>query len=190
MPRNAHFTPDHAPLTHHKSLEAEENRTTGPLAFLNPTRARFRHTDISPAPTGSNNKETSATTQPQNVNVAFEWTSRNNRKGRHALRVEHSASASGFVMPNSTSNPLSILRNICRMFVEYPYWDISWLVAWWFTWGSIVWVINAFFVWLPLVRPETEFSTEIAIGGGVYSVPCLFYRFGSGGAFRSAVEGR
>ncbi|EIM81365.1 uncharacterized protein STEHIDRAFT_103768 [Stereum hirsutum FP-91666 SS1] len=169
MPRNAHFTPDHAPLTHHKSLEAEENRTTGPLFFLNPTRARFCHTDITPAPTGFNDKKTPARyTQPQNV--AFEWTSRNNRKGRHALRVEDSASPttpSGFVAPTSTSKPLPILRNIWGMFVEYPYWDVSWLVAWWFTWGSIVWVINAFFVWLPLVRPEMEFSTEIAIGGGV-----------------------
>lgn len=139
MPRNAHFTPDHAPLTHHKSLEAEENRTTGPLFFLNPTRARFRHIDITPAPTGFNDKKTPASTQPQNV--AFEWTSRNNRKGRHALRLEDSASPttpSGFVAPTSTSKPLPILRNIWGMFVEYPYWDISWLVAWWFTWGSTI----------------------------------------------------
>jgi len=29
------------------------------------------------------------------------------------------------------------------MFTQYPVWDISWLVAYIFVWGSIVWIINA-----------------------------------------------
>jgi len=41
------------------------------------------------------------------------------------------------------------------------------LVAYVFTWGSIIWVINAMFVWLPLVRPSTEFKNEILTGGGI-----------------------
>lgn len=48
-----------------------------------------------------------------------------------------------------------------------PYWDVSYLVATIFTLGSVVWVINAFFAWLPLVDPSTEFDNEVSMGGGV-----------------------
>ena len=53
------------------------------------------------------------------------------------------------------------------MFSTYPYWDVSYLVATIFTLGSVVWVINAFFAWLPLVDPSTEFNNEVTMGGGV-----------------------
>ena len=46
------------------------------------------------------------------------------------------------------------------MVTYFPYWDVSWLVAWSFTLGSVIWIINAFFSWLPLVDPQTEFSNE------------------------------
>jgi hypothetical protein len=36
-----------------------------------------------------------------------------------------------------------VLKNIRRMFTHYPVYDISWLVAYVFTWGSVVWCINA-----------------------------------------------
>lgn len=48
-----------------------------------------------------------------------------------------------------------------------PYWDVSYLVATAFTLGSIIWIINAFLVWLPLVDPQTEFAGESLVGGGV-----------------------
>ena len=53
------------------------------------------------------------------------------------------------------------------MFTYYPYWDVSWLVAFVFTWGSVVWVINAFFIYLPLLQPSTTFSGEELYGGGI-----------------------
>ncbi|KAF2244495.1 hypothetical protein BU26DRAFT_400993, partial [Trematosphaeria pertusa] len=56
---------------------------------------------------------------------------------------------------------------IWRMLTVYPVWDISYDVATIFTLGSVIWVINAFFVWLPLVRPKTEFKNEILYGGGI-----------------------
>jgi hypothetical protein len=52
------------------------------------------------------------------------------------------------------------------MFTTFSYWDVSYLVALVFTLGSVVWCINAFFVWLPLQDPSTEFSGEITDGGG------------------------
>ena len=53
------------------------------------------------------------------------------------------------------------------MTMQYPYWDVSWLVATIFTLGSVVWVINAFFSYLPLAQPGTSFNNEVLVGGGI-----------------------
>jgi hypothetical protein len=53
------------------------------------------------------------------------------------------------------------------MCTQFPVWDISYDVATIFTFGSVIWVINAFFVFLPLVRPATEFQNEELYGGGI-----------------------
>jgi hypothetical protein len=53
------------------------------------------------------------------------------------------------------------------MFTTYPYYDVSYLVAIIFTLGSVVWCVNAFFVWLPLQVPSSEFEGEIANAGGI-----------------------
>ena len=66
------------------------------------------------------------------------------------------------------------------MCTQYPYWDISYLVAVIFTLGSVVWVFNAFFVWLPLIRPDTEFHNEILVAGGVTAfIGATIFEFGS-----------
>ena len=69
-------------------------------------------------------------------------------------------------MPALTSTLSATARAIVRMFTFFPIWDISYLVAIIFTLGSVVWVINAFFVWLPLQDPSTGFANEISVGGG------------------------
>lgn len=33
--------------------------------------------------------------------------------------------------------------------------------------GSVIWVINGFFTWLPVQWPSTEFDGEVAMGGGI-----------------------
>jgi hypothetical protein len=53
------------------------------------------------------------------------------------------------------------------MFTKYPVWDISYDVATIFTIGSVIWVINACFVYLPLVQPGSEFENEELYGGGI-----------------------
>ena len=66
------------------------------------------------------------------------------------------------------------------MLTYYPVWDISFAVAYVFTIGSVIWVINAFFVWLPLVRPDTEFGTEELYGGGITAfIGATVFEFGS-----------
>lgn len=66
------------------------------------------------------------------------------------------------------------------MFSTCPYWDVSYLVAIIFTWGSVIWCINAFFVWLPLQVPSSEFTNEMTYGGGISSfIGATVFEFGS-----------
>jgi hypothetical protein len=67
-----------------------------------------------------------------------------------------------------------------RTVTTFPYWDVSYLTAVIFTMGSAVWVINAFFVWLPLVKPSAEFKGEILTAGGISAfVGATIFELGS-----------
>ena len=174
MPRNQAFVSQaHEPFRADKNLELQHDRVTGPFSFLNPTRASFQHTpsevlggpddlhkpkDDSPG----RNKERPAS------NVEFKWRSRDNRKGRHALVVDQSSDPSAkYLVPRKTSDTRAVLQGIGRMFTYFPYWDVSFLVATIFTLGSAIWVLNAFFEYLPLAQPGSIFHNEILVGGGV-----------------------
>jgi hypothetical protein len=159
MKRSEGFAPASEPLKDNADLSLEPNRISGPLPFLAPTKAHFRH-DAQP-------------------DVRFKWTSRNNRKGRHAIVVAPTTSSKR-TAPRLTAAPRSIARNIWRMLTYYPVWDISFDVAYVFTIGSVIWVINAFFVWLPLVRPNSEFGNEELYGGGITAfIGATVFEFGS-----------
>ncbi|KAF3761093.1 hypothetical protein M406DRAFT_230711, partial [Cryphonectria parasitica EP155] len=96
------------------------------------------------------------------------WRSRDNRKGRHALALTPSADARGVLAGEGTkfTNTWSAtMAGIGRMALRYPVWDVSYDVATIFTLGSIVWVINGFFVLLP-----TTFAGESTWGGGISAV--------------------
>jgi hypothetical protein len=97
----------------------------------------------------------------------YQWRSRDNRKGRHALILQEPAKEARLLAPLPTSSPRQVLRGIQRMLFTCPYWDISYLVAVLFTFGSVVWVINGFFAYLPLVRPASEFPHEASTATGV-----------------------
>ncbi|KAF1836966.1 hypothetical protein BDW02DRAFT_587026 [Decorospora gaudefroyi] len=62
------------------------------------------------------------------------------------------------------------------MFTYYPVWDISFDIAFLFTLGSVVWLVNGFFAYLPLVRPDTGFDNEVLYGGGITAFigVCIF----------------
>lgn len=188
MTRSKHFHPDREPLRKHASLELVESRTTGPFSFLNPTQAHYRHRHASGTPktvngeaqddsdesekqySGDDGQKADAATPQSASNFTFKWTSRNNRKGRHALRIKPATddpSTVNYKTPRPSTDYREVLRTIGKMLFYYPVWDVSWWVAYIFTWGSVVWVINAFFVFLPVVRPSTEFKDEILTGGGV-----------------------
>lgn len=153
-PRGSEFR-SRAPFSHHRHPDLALQHTQGPVSFLNPTRGLFRHVPAS-APRqgqGAEGAEARATREDQTASalpiknepgidgVRFLWRSRDNRKGRHRLRVPKRAHGS-VAAPRRSSHPKEVLRGVLRTFTQYPVWDISWLVAFIFTWGSVVWVIN------------------------------------------------
>lgn len=153
---------------------------SGPIGFLNPTFIHFkpRRVDSKEPIEKSNGSEgegiPSTSTPPppppsSQPNVEYLWRSRDNRKGRHAIRIQYSLSQHGpdHILPVSTKSVRVVLATILRMATFFPVWDISWLVATSFTLGSAIWCINAFFVWLPLQDPSTQFGDEVLTGGGV-----------------------
>ncbi|KAL7934142.1 hypothetical protein V8C35DRAFT_303331 [Trichoderma chlorosporum] len=181
----------------------------GPFGILNPTRAHFEHSAFAAEPTSDkaatpqeSGDDAEARNEPppraaddSNVpakNVRFLWRSRDNRKGRHPLLVQAAlpGEEAPFVVPRRSSHPLEILKTVLKTFTYYPIWDISWLVAFIFTWGSVVWVINSFFVWLPVVAPSTEFDGEISDAGGITAFigAIIFFEFGSILLFFEAVN--
>jgi len=194
--RNQYFTPERQPFRHDGKLQLAHSKSAigGPLSFLNPTRAQFNHRDLDPSvqhksfnadPQVGEEKELGSRSKydyPASK-ASFLWRSRDNRKGRHALRVEkpENGQQAPCLTPRKTSHPAEIARNTWRMLTLYPYWDVSWLVAYFFVWGSIVWVINAFFAWLPVVAPSTEFNNEEVYGGGITAFigAVIFFEAGS-----------
>lgn len=168
------------------------------FAFLNPTQAHYTHTNLpeksSSSQKDSDNdseggpyettKKSASTDTPQAAsNVFFKWTSRNNRKGRHAIVIKPTSEASPgakYETPLPSTSLRTISRNILRMFTYYPVWDVSWNVAYIFTWGSILWVINGFFSLLPLTNPSSEFPNEVLTGGGITAfIGATIFEFGS-----------
>ena len=175
MVRSKSFHPSHEPFQRQRSIQLQDSHVSGPLPFLNPTRARFRHTliaydasneDLNALP--ANGDEARPARETQHVtNTEFEWRSRDNRKGRHALVVQPLIISQAHIAPKPTSTLQETGKGILRMVTQYPYWDVSYLVATIFTLGSVIWIMNAFFAFLPLAQPQTEFDTEILYGGGI-----------------------
>jgi hypothetical protein len=164
MRRGSQFAKHSQPLNGSKELRPDPHRTTRPIGFLNPTkqhilsRARLRgapkdedqELGTVAEPTGSpgvasHDHDALHHDEQEAEAVDFKWTSRNNRKGRHQIDVipVQDDKPGSYIVPESTSSLREVVRNIGRMFTHYPVWDISWLVAYVFTWGSVVWVINA-----------------------------------------------
>lgn len=176
LSRSRTFNNSFEPLEDHTSLQLVRSRIIGPFSFLNPTQAHFQHKGKVTADEngGLNEKrlkriDDDGSDEPlrEAGEVEYRWSSRNNRKGRHQLDVTPTKTKGKYLVPESTSSIRQIAKNLLRMLTNYPYWDISWLVAYIFSWGSILWVLNSFFVWLPLVQPSSEFQNEITAAGGI-----------------------
>lgn len=184
------FRPEREPLRDYADLELQRSHINAPFSFLNPTHAVFKPTEKyalegeterkrpegeEEAPTETIEQDRKKQQQPPRAEadqIQYLWRSRDNRKGRHALQVRYHdekdpTTKPRYQAPRKTSEFRSVLQGIWRMFSVFPYWNVSFLVAFVFTLGSVIWVINAFFVWLPLEDPSSAFPNESLTAGGV-----------------------
>ncbi|KAJ4245238.1 hypothetical protein NW762_014108 [Fusarium torreyae] len=137
----------------------EAEHITGPFKPLNPTNRYLvaRKKEIKGPDTRQVKQP--AITAARHPRAAYIWSSRNNRKGRHALALSFHPKEHEATKRLKTTNTWSqTLRGIAKMFLRYPVWDVSYDVAVIFTIGSVIWVVNGFYSWLPALNPSTHFS--------------------------------
>lgn len=174
---------DHFEGRHYKA-----DKISGPVGFLNPTTRYLPvHRPHHRGPLSSHGTEAEKTTssglrkEASHTGIYHVWRSRDNRKGRHAVVVHKDYVAkSGTIAPQATNSLRESIKGILKMFKRFPIWDVSYDVAVVFTLGSVVWVFNGFFVWLPIELPSSEFSGESTMGGGVTAfLGATIFEFGS-----------
>ncbi|KAF4342060.1 integral membrane protein [Fusarium beomiforme] len=153
--------------------------TTGPVKALNPTKRYLVADKKSPnAKSDAIQGQEAAPVSAKSPGVAYVWRSRDNRKGRHALAIsvdprKHDATQGP--RPSNTWN--QTLRGILKMFVRYPVWDVSYDVAVVFTIGSVIWVVNGYYSFLPVLYPSMKVSNW---GGGLTAfIGATVFEFGS-----------
>ncbi|KAF4995771.1 hypothetical protein FDECE_12689 [Fusarium decemcellulare] len=156
------------PQDHFTGCHYDADHSTGPLKSLNPTK-RYMVAEKKPIDAHETGKDQQPA-QPagQAPKVAYVWRSRDNRKGRHALAIDvdpekHDSTNS----PKPTNTLDRTLGGIVKMLLRYPVWDVSYDVAVIFTIGSIIWVVNGFFSWLPVQDPSTKFPGETDWAAGL-----------------------
>ncbi|KAL9112150.1 MAG: hypothetical protein Q9227_003527 [Pyrenula ochraceoflavens] len=183
MQRSKHFHPSREPFREESFIQRDDRKISGPFSWLNPTRARFLPSKLPQTTSVDRLKSSPVKDEASASDVSFLWRSRDNRKGRHAIIIHPASdpSQAKYLTPKQTSKPRVVAQGILHMFTFFPYWDISWLVALIFTLGSVVWVINGFFVWLPVQDPSTEFKNEVLYGGGISAFigAVVFFEIGS-----------
>lgn len=96
-----------------------------------------------------------------------EWTSRHHRKHRH-IQVSPRT--------NKKRHETTLLRKMARL-RKIEYWNISWWVATSFTLGSIIWVVNGFTSWLPLVN--SHFGVSLVSTGVTTFIGATIFEIGS-----------
>ncbi|KAG4261762.1 hypothetical protein FPRO03_11231 [Fusarium proliferatum] len=182
------FIPDQQPIStttmprahdHFHGRHYHAERTTGPVKALNPTK-RYLVADKKTLNAESDAGNAGKESRPgdKSPGVAYVWRSRDNRKGRHALAIgvdPHKHAATKGPRPSNTYH--QTLRGILKMFVRCPVWDVSYDVAVVFTIGSIIWVINGFYSWLPVLNPSTKVSDWA--GGLTAFIGATVFEFGS-----------
>ncbi|CCA72523.1 hypothetical protein PIIN_06460 [Serendipita indica DSM 11827] len=103
------------------------------------------------------------------------WTSRAHRKRRYRnLRFD------------GTDEPETALKALAR-FGKLEWRELSWWVAVLFTFGSIVWVINGFIVFLPQINSEKYGQNEVG-GGWTAWLGATIFEFGAVTALLEAMN--
>ncbi|KAF7323645.1 hypothetical protein MKEN_00585200 [Mycena kentingensis (nom. inval.)] len=124
--------------------------------FLHPTHAVLA---LSGHPAAAADEKPDGNEKPKRE---LEWTSRDHRKHRHLVEDPRT----GRTRPahqdakKASQGVLGRIGNMRRV----EYWNVSWWVAVLFTLGSIVWVVNGFYAFLPYLLPA-RFSVDANMEG-------------------------
>ncbi|KAK5188847.1 hypothetical protein LTR47_011666 [Exophiala xenobiotica] len=163
--RSKYFPDERRQHLEQNGLRLNFSSVAGSIPGFNATHARFDKLEKKSEDEESN----------RDSHVQYHWRSRDNRKGksvpfsksipadipgRHPLIVP----ANHPLAQNKFHKPLTGIK---RMFTVFPYWDISFWVAFLFTVGCLIFIIASLFYWLPVAYPSTEFPKETTIGGDV-----------------------
>ncbi|KAH6666412.1 hypothetical protein B0J14DRAFT_643237 [Halenospora varia] len=122
-----------------------------------------------------------------------------------SVEVEARSTPSFFLGEESQPDHSGFRNILRRMLTIYAYKDMNWLVAIIFTFGSAVFTVNAFFGFLPVVAPSTNFQGEATVAfpatltigastffsGGVMGILAAFNvdRGGSDEKIKTGMEG-
>lgn len=177
-PRSENFDVEWEPFRDDDDLELQRGKVTGPVSFMDPTHAIYTYTpsdyetptrDEGLAPLENSRSESKAelseggrsdASESAESAVQYKWTSRNNRKGRHALIIyENDEHANPYSTPPTSRGYRPVLKGIWRMLTVFTIHDISYLLAVAFTIACTILVINAILTMLPYTNPDQVSAT-------------------------------
>ncbi|KAI0544439.1 hypothetical protein F4679DRAFT_564817 [Xylaria curta] len=162
-----------------KGVARQEERQIRPVPFLHTTSRQAPAAEVEPVGTAGTAETAEIATLPNWIWRRYR--SRDNRKGRHTIVISpQSAANNGVSHPHATDTFRATLPGLWRMVSTFPVFDVSYDVAIIFTLGSVIWVINGFFAWLPVQWPSTEFDGEATAGTGITAfVGATIFELGS-----------
>lgn len=190
--RNQQFDPEYEPFRDNHALQLNDEEVNGVLWFMYPTRAMFTYLGSAERVWDDQGSEEFISRQDQEYadhsshtsDIEYKWTSRNNRKGRHALVVHQSSEH--YDMPPPTTGLYSILRGIYRMATTFTFWDISYLTAIVFTLAVVILLVNAVLAVMPYASPQwVPPAALIYVEGSLTFAGCCLFLLSS---FLSWVE--
>ncbi|GAB7366034.1 hypothetical protein MBLNU230_g7603t1 [Neophaeotheca triangularis] len=204
-PRSEKFDREWEPFRDDDDLELQDDQVTGPVRFMDPTHATFTYTggnedptesfDNDPGSEASTHLESSEGTgddlSPKASAVQYEWTSRNNRKGRHALViVENDERANPYSTPPTSRGPRPFLRGIWRMLTIFTIHDVSYVLAVVFTLACAIFTVNGVLSLLPYTSPDdvSESMPLYYVQGALSALGSSLFFFGSLTGFSEAVN--
>ena len=75
------------------------------------------------------------------------------------------------------------------MIITFPYWNLAFWSGWSYTWGSVLFVLDGAWAWMPLQYPSSEFPGEEKYGVGLlFFFGALLYELGAVTAYLEAVN--
>ena len=203
--RSDNFDPEAEPFREDDRLHLQYDKVTGPFRRMAPTRALFsyvaEHVEPHAEADSSGFEELTNERSEKAVReggfdirsageVEYNWTSRNNRKGRHALIVhENPERANPYATPPATTGPRPTLQGIWRMMTVFTIHDVSYLLALAFTLASATLAANAVLSFLPYITHRLQSSHKLLrIEAVLGALGCTLFFTGTLFAFAEAVN--